>query len=379
MESLVKKYESRNEESKYLTKKAFEYKNMKDIPFIFNTANYFSFGYPPDEIPDDYYNTPEAMYKRQNEQFENHFPLIKDNYVPYLMPWYGTGVTASAFGVGVDFLPKMDPTTEVPDFPNPDDIDKMTIPDFEKAGIMPKVLETINYFMANSDLPVCFTDNHGPLTLAVQIIGYDKLFYWMHDYPKKIHALMDLLSDTVIEWVKFQKQIIGQPLSHCFGNQGVYVPEGVGVWFSDDDAVIISDTLYKEFVVPYNEKILKFFDGGIIHFCGNGNQHIENFKSMEYLRGINNFALGNWKSLLELKAGLENEVVIIACDFTHMDYNEYYRILFEEHNMSKRGLVIHSLFAPTTAAENGKYILIDRNENEIAADMCLVMDRYFRD
>lgn len=200
----------------------------------------------------------------------------------------------------------------------------------------------------------------------------------MQDYPKKIHALMDLLSDTVIEWVKYQKQILGEPMNHCFGNQGVYVPEGVGVWFSDDDAVIISGDLYKEFVVPYNSKILKAFDGGIIHFCGNGNQHIENFKSMEYLRGINNFALGNWKSLLTLKEGLENKAVIIACDFTHMDYNEYYRILFEEHNMSKRGLVVHSLFAPTTAAEDGKYVLIDRDEEKIAEDMKSVMNKHFR-
>ncbi|MBT3272721.1 MAG: hypothetical protein HN368_06180, partial [Spirochaetales bacterium] len=233
-------------------------------------------------------------------------------------------------------------------------------------------------FMENSELPVCFTDNHGPLTLAVQIIGYDKLFYWMQEYPEKIHKLMDLLSDTVIAWVKHQKKILGQPMNQCFGNQGAYVPDGVGVWFSDDDAVIISGELYREFVVPYNEKILKAFDGGIIHFCGNGNQHIESFKSMEHLRGINNFALGDWKSLLELKAGLENKAVIIACDFTHKDYDGYYKKLFVENNMSKRGLVVHSLFAPEIAAEDGKYHLLRRDEKVVAKDMATVMKTYFR-
>lgn len=378
MSSLAEKYEQRNSESIELTKRAFQWKEMKDIPFIFNTANYFSFGYSPEELPDDYYETPEAMYKRQIRQFENHFPLIEDNYVPYLMPWYGTGVVASAFGIRQDFPPKMDPTSNLADFPDPDDIDKLTVPDFEKAGEMPRVLNTIRYFKENSDLPVCFTDNQGPLTLAVQIIGYDKLFYWMHDYPKKIHALMDLLSDTVIEWVKYQKNIIGQPMNHCFGNQGVYVPEGAGVWISDDDAVIISADLYKEFVLPYNEKILKYFDGGIIHFCGNGNQHIENFLSMKYLRGINNFALGRWEDLLKLKEGLENHAVIIACDFTHKDYRDYYNKLFAENNMSKRGLVVQSLFAPTTAVEDGKYNLMHRNEKEIAEDMKSVIQTHFR-
>jgi hypothetical protein len=114
---------------------------------------------------------------------------------------------------------------------------------------------------------------------------------------------MDLLSDTAIEWVKYQKQIIGEPLNHCYGNQGVYVPEGVGVWFSDDDSVIISEEHYREFVVPYNEKILKYFDGGIIHFCGNGNQHIENFKRMVHLRGINNFCPGRLEIFTKTQRG----------------------------------------------------------------------------
>ena len=378
MNSVARQYEARDTESMELTRRAFEFEDTKDIPFVFNTANYFSFGYSPDELPDDYYTSIQAMYDRQIGQFENHFPLIEDNYVPYLMPWYGTGVTASAFGIGINFLSKMDPTTDIADFPNPDDIDKMTMPDMNNDGLFPKVTETIRFFMENSELPVCFTDNHGPLTLAVQIIGYDKLFYWMQDYPGKIHKLMDLLSDTVIAWVTHQKKLLGQPMNHCFGNQGVYVPEGVGVWFSDDDAVIVSGEMYREFVVPYNEKILKAFGGGIIHFCGNGNQHIENFKSMEHLRGINNFALGDWKSLLELKAGLENKAVIIACDFTHKYYDGYYKKLFVENNMSKRGLVVHSLFAPEIAAEDGKYHLLQRDDAEVAKDMTTVMKRYFR-
>ncbi len=70
MSSLTEKYEQRNRESFELTKMAFEWKEMKDVPFIFNTANYFSFGYAPEELPDDYYETPEAMYKRQIQQLQ---------------------------------------------------------------------------------------------------------------------------------------------------------------------------------------------------------------------------------------------------------------------------------------------------------------------
>ena len=86
MDKVQKQYESRNNESMELTRRAFEFSDTPDIPFIFNTANYFSFGYSPDDIPDDYYTSSAGMYKHQISQFENHFPLIEDNYVPYLMP-----------------------------------------------------------------------------------------------------------------------------------------------------------------------------------------------------------------------------------------------------------------------------------------------------
>ena len=377
MDKVPSLYADRNSRSMDLIKRAFDFEEPKEVPFIFNTSNYFSFGYPPEELPEDYYITPASMYERQVRQFENHFNVIDDHYVPYLMPWYGTGVTASGFGIGVNFLPKMDPTTEIPIMKNPEEIDRMKMPDFSKDGLMPKVLDTIRYFQKNSEIPIGFTDNHGPLTLAVQVVGYENLFYWMYDYPKQIHKLMDLLSDTLIAWVTHQKELIGEPLNHCFGNQGIYVPEGVGVWFSDDDCVILPESLYREFVVPYNEKILKHFGGGILHFCGTANQHIENFKRMKHLRGINNFALGSWRSLLALKKGLEGRVAIIACDFTHLDFRGYYRKLFEENGMSKRGLVVQSLFSPVIGADDGKYHLVKRSEKRVADEIKEEEKKYF--
>lgn len=378
MDTVSGLYRERNEKSMQRIRDAFNFRDTGDTPFIFNTANYFSFGYPPGEIPDDYYTSPKAMLKRQIAQFLNHHSLIDDDYVPYLMPWYGTGVTASAFGVPVRFLPKMDPATEYGIIGKPEDVDKMRLPNPEKDGLMPRVLDTIRYFMQNSGLPINFTDNHGPLTLAVQVVGYENLFYWMHDYPRLVHKMMDLFAETVIMWVTAQKKLMGHRLNYCIGNQGIPVPEDIGVWFSDDDCVIISEALYREFVAPYNEKILKHFGGGIVHYCGNGNQHAKTFQTMKYLRGINNFALGEWQNVLFIKKALEDRVTYIACDFTHHDYIGYYRKLFDEHGMKKRGLVVQSLFSPLIGAKDGRYELINRDERVVAEDMKDIMAKYFR-
>lgn len=380
MDNIPELYKERNKRTMELVEKTFEFKNSKEAPFIINNANYFLFGYSKNEIPEDYISNPESMYKRQVAQFENHFNLVEDNYVPYLMPWFGTGVLASGFGIKINFLPKMDPSTEVGRYAVNDisDIKKLKIPDPYNDGLMPDVLERIKYFKQNSKIPINFTDNHGPLTTAVQIVGYEKLFYWLNDYPKEMHYLMDLLSEAVIEWVKVQKKLIGEPMDECIGDQGVPVPKGTGVWLSDDDAVLVSPEMYREFVAPYNDKIFKEFGSGIIHYCGCANQHIDSFLSMKYLRALNVFSLADWKSLLELKRRTEGKIIIISCDFTPLDYESYFKKVFEEEKISRNGLMVQSLFAPTTGVKDKKYKLIDRDEREVLPELNKIFNKYLR-
>lgn len=369
MDKIQKLYAERNQRSKELFEKAFNQEAQKICPYVVNNANYFLFGEKPESIPDDYFTNPEVMYQRQVKQFERHFDLVEDHYVPYLMPFMGTGVFCSAFGANIVFKEKMDPSAEGFVIQDIESLNKLAAPDPQKDGLMPKVLEFIRYFKSNSDIPVGITDCQGPLTTALQLVGYDKLFYWMYDYPMKIHEFMDFLSDCLIEWVKIQKKEIGESLDCCAGNQGVYVPNGIGIWISDDDAVIMPADLYAEFVAPYNDKIMKAFGSGIIHFCGTANQHIETFKNMNYLRAINNFSLGDYQSLLDLKQGLEGKTTVIACDFTPIDYKGYYRTLFEEKNLSKRGLVVQSLFSSITGVKNKKYQILERDEKKTVKEL----------
>ncbi len=380
MDNIPQLYEARNQKTMELVTETFNFNNAAGAPFIINNANYFLFGYPESEIPDDYITNPETMYKRQVAQFQRHFELVEDNYVPYLMPWFGTGVLASGFGTKINYLPKMDPATETTEYIVKDisDIKKLRVPDPFKDGIMPDVLERIKYFQENSNIPINFTDNQGPLTTAVQVLGYEKLFYWFQDYPKEMHYLMDLLSDAVINWVKAQKEVIGEPLDECIGNQGVPVPKGTGVWFSDDDAVLLSPEMYREFVAPYNDRIMKEFGTGIVHYCGCANQHIETFLDMKYLKALNTFSLGDAEALLELKKKTEDRIVIIACDFTPVDYEQYYKGLFEENNMSRKGLVVQSLLAPTIGVKNKNYELIDRDESDVLPELGAILDKYLR-
>jgi len=116
------------------------------------------------------------------------------------------------------------------------------------------------------------------LTTALSIIGYENFCYWIYDHPKQMHELMELVTEGLIRWIKFQKQRVGAEIEGYSYPLGVKVPDGFGgVWLSDDDSVIISADIFKEFVISYNSKVLKAFGGGCIHYCGNATQHIENY------------------------------------------------------------------------------------------------------
>ena len=355
-------FERRIEKVKARTADVFAFKKTGAPPFTVNSALYTAFGQDPETFPEDYFDTPAVMTNYQEQIYYDQIRQIDDDFVPYLMPWMGTIVTASAFGCKIEFYPKQDPAANPSNYPvqTLEDIRKLEIPDPEKDGLMPRVLEYLRYMQQNSFLPVGITDFQGPLTTANQLMGYDKLIYLMYDHPKAMHELMEKVTETLIRWVKKQKEVIGEPLNECISDQQVYTGEHCGVWFSDDDAVLMSGKTYREFVVPYNARILTEFGGGVIHYCGNATHHADNFLNTAGLRGLNIYNLYNIPSVAELQKKVQDRLVLFVCDFTPVDYSQYFDEMLD--SLDDRGLLICSQFSPVVGLlKGGKYHPIRRD------------------
>jgi uroporphyrinogen-III decarboxylase len=354
-------FELRLEKVAAKTEDLFAFKAVEEPPFLVNSALYWLFGLDMDTFPADYFDDPAGMVNFQERTYYDQVKEIDDDFVPYLMPWYGTVVAASAFGCQIEFLPKQDPAANPRYYPvkTPEDIRRLEVPDPEKAGLMPRVLEFLRYMKANSFLPVGITDFQGPLTTANQLMGYDKLIYLMYDHPNLMHELMEKVTEALIIWVMKQKMVIGEPLNYCISDQQVYLGKHAGVWFSDDDAVLMSDKLYREFVVPYNSRILTEFGGGVIHYCGNATHHAENFLNTKGLLGLNIYTLYNVPSFAKLKARVEDRLVLFACDFTPVEYGSYFEELLS--SVDPKGMLICSQYSPVVGLlKGGKYNEIRR-------------------
>ncbi len=344
------------------TADVFAFKETKAPPFIVNSAMYWVFGLDTDTLPAAYFDDPAVMTNFQERTYYDQVKSIDDDFVPYLMPWFGTIVTASAFGCQIEYYDKADPAANPRFYPvvTPDDVQRLEPIDPDRDGLMPKVLEYLRFMKANSFLPVGITDFQGPLTTANQLMGYDKLIYLMFDHPELMHRLMDVVTESLIRWVKKQKEVIGEPLNWCISDQQVYTGPNAGVWFSDDDAVLMSPETYREFVVPYNSRILTEFGGGCIHYCGNATHHADSFLATKGLKALNIYNLYNIPSVAKLQDKLDDRVVLFVCDFTPVDYEAYFDEMLA--TLRRRGVVICSQYSPVVGLlKGGRYDGVQRD------------------
>jgi 5-methyltetrahydrofolate--homocysteine methyltransferase len=174
-----------------------------------------------------------------------------------------------------------------------------------------------------------------------------------------VHELFDIVTAAFIEWVKVQKQHIGEPLDASNGLQGVWSPKGIGVWESDDDLVLIDARLYEEFVVPCISRIFEAFGGGQVHFCGNGVHQIGNLLKIKGLRAVSNSPMGNVTAFNILQRSLAGRTALWIQDSAPLDMEGYYASLFAQVE-DFRGIIVQPFVLDTLGMDRaGGYTAVD--------------------
>ena len=341
---------------------AFRHLDTDDPPIVIQDANYSITGEEPDTIPDDYFDEGAfaGMVEYQARKIIAHLERYDDDYVPFLFPWYGTGVVPSALGCEIVFSPKQEPAVEGPILAAPGDVARLVPPDPYRDGLMPRVLRCIDYMRANSDLPVSFTDCQGPFNIALNLVGVETICLWMYDSPTAVHELMDFCATVLIDWVKVQKRHAGQELDGGAFPHFTILPRGRGgVWISDDDSTILSPDLYRTFVVPYNSRVLQAFGGGTLHYCGTAGHQLENFAATEGLVGVSAWIMGDFAQAFRAQALFEDRIALMVSDFTPVDIDGYFAELIA--GLRLKGTVIQTCPTPAVATVKGRSEALHRD------------------
>ncbi|MCL2163080.1 MAG: uroporphyrinogen decarboxylase family protein [Oscillospiraceae bacterium] len=371
MIELKEQYRERTRRSREKISEVYTYKNREPAILVYN-SNWWFIGEPAGTVPESYcMGDYDSMLKHQIEKIKEHdINDLNDCYEPILFPYYGVPIQASAFGAGYIISSTVDPEL-APDHYNTvkniDYIYSLKKPDLLKDGLCPRVLETIQYFKDNCDLPISISDTMGPLTVAIQLVGYENFIYWMYDEPEAIHLLMQMVTDVTIDWIRIQKRAIGVSDTEPMYQGGIRSADGFGgAQFCDDEAIILDPDSYCEFVKPYNEQVLCAFGGGIIHSCGDVSHQLDNLKNTKGLTTYNNYSLDNLDASAKLQKGFsEKNIVFMMCDYAVTDerMEAYYEELFQK--LTYEGLIVTTYFAPTIALDKGKYVFMERNAAEL--------------
>ena len=310
----------------------------EDIPVLAHTSPYFAFGNI--ERPQGYWEDPAVMLRFQQDGYEAHLNQVKDDSVPYFMPWFGTGVLATAFGCpGRESRGAGDePTVCSPAVDDLKGAARLKLPDLDHDGWLPRVTRFMSYAARHGEMPVGLSDLNSPLSTALQICGYENFLVWMVDEPGAVEDVMAIVTEAFIRWVRHQKQIANEGPGWSNGLQGIYTPVG-GVWLSDDDLVNIGPELYRRFVMPHYKRIYQEFGGGHLHWCGRGSHQHQNILAMAHVTTVNNSPMGKMDAFDDLYKTFSGKKAIEVQDLAPEDPDSYYDMLFRSC-LDMRGILV---------------------------------------
>ena len=293
--SFLKKYSEKIQRSKNRVNRFWDFESDDRNPIII-------FKYPNYNLSqellvdwDKYLTDKELSLQVKLEAIKEHLEFIDDDYIPYIDIFMGTPLVASAFGCEVEFFKDKDPWVRGAVINDYKEIDKITVPDLKRKGLTKETIDLIEYYKSatNGKLPISLPDIQGPLSVAIDLMGAEKVYMGFHDDPKRMRDLLDIISEAIVKFINIILKKIDDN-EYIFDWLGIYGPrEKRGIRISEDNIISISEGLYKEFIEPVHIRIIDEINGGIIHWCGNGRHNFNNIARIEKITGIHNSSMGD--------------------------------------------------------------------------------------
>jgi len=290
----LKKYQDRIYKSKIKIKKCYKNNELQEPPILFYLSPFYLIKSEKIDA-ENYFKNPYSALEIQLKSIEERLDVIEDDYIPYLFPYWGVCTLASGFGGKVHFYRDKDPLLEERVIKDIKDIDGITKPDPEKSGLMKTVFDLIKIWKkeVKNNIPIGITDIQGPISISMDLLGVENFFFGIIDFPKKIHRLLEIVTEYLIDCLKFSYSIIGDREDGYFVS-GVYIPNGFGkVRISEDNISFISPEICRKFLNPYLEMIFYEIGNDSVHWCGDGFKNINEILKIKGLKGINNCSIGD--------------------------------------------------------------------------------------
>ncbi len=204
----------------------------------------------------------------------------------FLEPWYGIGTIAGAFGAEY-YWPEGQAPMVRPLFSCAREALSAPVRPVRDTPIGRHTLEMMRYFLdcTAGRLPISLTDTQSPFNTACQIVDINGLLLEMLDDPEPVRQLLLLIAELLAEFTREQLALLGRTAvfpGHGFASSRVFG----GVGFSDDNLLMISETMYRRVNLPSVERLAGAWGGIAFHSCGDWSRKLRLVASFPGLVGV---------------------------------------------------------------------------------------------
>lgn len=220
------------------------------------------------------------MILRNSERSWENAREFADDCIPTAALFIGIG-EYSAFVAG-EVVFTEDTSWARPVLQNWDDLDTLEL---NPENCWVKTLEHAMEFLCKrcrpAGIPV-LRGYYSPLDLAHALAG-NRILTDCYDNPDHVHRLMSFCADAAI-WLADRLQAI---TGEWYGGvvAGAWLPPKT-ICMSEDIACLVSPRIYREFALPYTQKVIDHFGSGQIHTHSLGLRVIPEISKLEKLVGI---------------------------------------------------------------------------------------------
>jgi uroporphyrinogen decarboxylase len=128
------------------------------------------------------------------------------------------------------------------------EIARLKKPNCRTDGMGPFVVKRLQHCrkaIESAGHAVRFATSRGPMNIATYLLGHTETFLGVKTNPAEIHRLLDVVTDYVVDWVRYQKELFDSI---------------DGILILDDLIGFLGDRDFCEFALPYFQRIYNALD-----------------------------------------------------------------------------------------------------------------------